>query len=196
MEHNLLFSLIVPVYNVSKYLHQCLDSIINQTYSNIEIILVNDGSSDYSGRICDEYANKDKRIKTIHTENKGVSSARNLGLSIAKGNYIAFIDSDDWIEKDAIEKIEKQIKTYSYDLILYGVSRDTLHGQFPLYTGLVETSYTLKDQMNDILPYLVKNEIINAPFKVYKHDLIKDNNIKFDTNFSLAEDYLFNIDFF
>ena len=91
-------SVIIPVYNVEKYLKRCLDSVINQTYKNLEIILVDDGSTDNSGKICDEYAKNDKRIIVIHKENGGVSVARNIGLDICTGDYVNFIDSDDWID--------------------------------------------------------------------------------------------------
>ncbi len=105
MKSEPLISVIVPVYNVEKYLRDCLDSIVNQTYKNLEIILVNDGSKDSSGAICDEYKNKDKRIQVVHKENGGLSSARNVGLDIAKGEYISFLDSDDYIHKEFIKKL-------------------------------------------------------------------------------------------
>ena len=95
-------SIIVPVYKVEKYLRKCIDSIINQTLKDIEIILVDDGSPDNCGKICDEYAAKDTRIKVIHKENGGLSSARNAGMEVAEGEYIGFVDSDDWIESDLI----------------------------------------------------------------------------------------------
>ncbi len=100
-----LISIIVPVYNVEKYIHQCIDSVINQTYKNIEIILVDDGSPDNCGRICDEYAAKDSRIKVIHKANGGLSDARNHGIEAAKGDWLMFIDSDDWIEPDMAQKL-------------------------------------------------------------------------------------------
>ena len=93
-------SAIVPVYNVEKYIYRCVDSILNQTFSDFELILVDDGSPDNCPQICDEYAKKDSRIKVIHKENGGLSSARNAGLDIASGEWISFIDSDDWIHKD------------------------------------------------------------------------------------------------
>ena len=93
-------SVIVPVYKVEPYLRKCLDSIINQTYRNLQIILVDDGSPDNCGAICDEYASKDSRIEVIHEENGGVSAARNAGLKLAAGDYIGWVDSDDWIEPD------------------------------------------------------------------------------------------------
>ena len=94
-----LISVIVPVYNVENYIAQCIESVIKQTYTKFEIILVNDGSKDNSGKICDEYALKDERIKVIHKENAGVSSARNVGIKQSKGQWITFIDSDDWVEE-------------------------------------------------------------------------------------------------
>ena len=93
-------SVIIPVYNVSQYLHRCVDSVINQTYSDLEIILVDDGSPDDCPIICDEYSKKDARVKVIHKPNGGLSSARNAGLDIATGEYVGFVDSDDWIEED------------------------------------------------------------------------------------------------
>jgi len=110
METNELISVIVPVYNVEPYLKKCIESIINQTYNNLEIILVDDGSFDKSGEICDEYASIDSRIKVIHKENGGLSSARNAGINAASGEYLAFVDSDDWIETDMYELLYKSIK--------------------------------------------------------------------------------------
>ena len=103
MEQDVLISVIVPVYNVEAYLARCVDSILAQTYSNLEIILVDDGTKDSSDRICDAYAEKDARIRVIHKANGGLSSARNAGIDIARGEYIGFVDSDDWIEPDTYE---------------------------------------------------------------------------------------------
>lgn len=105
-----LISIIVPVYKVEKYLENCILSLLNQTYENIEIILIDDGSPDNSGKICDEYAEKDERIKVIHGENAGVSVARNIGIENASGQYLAFIDSDDYVEKTMIERLYTLIK--------------------------------------------------------------------------------------
>ena len=106
-----MVSIIVPVFNVERYIHRCIDSLINQTYQDIEIILVDDGSTDSSGLICDNYKEKDKRINVIHRENGGLTSAVKLGLSVANGEYIAFVDSDDWVELNYIETMyEAMIK--------------------------------------------------------------------------------------
>lgn len=101
--NNPLVSVVVPVYNVASYLEQCLDSVVNQTYKNLEIILVDDGSTDGSGAICDRYAEKDSRIQVIHKENGGLSSARNVGLERITGEWALFVDSDDWIELNTLE---------------------------------------------------------------------------------------------
>lgn len=105
-----MISVVVPVYNVEAYLEECLDSILVQTYHDIEIILVDDGSSDRSGQICDEYASKDNRIKVIHKENGGLSSARNFGIDNSTGEYIAFVDSDDWIDNYMFESMLHEIE--------------------------------------------------------------------------------------
>ena len=105
-----LISVVVPIYNVENYIKKCVDSILSQTYKNLEIILVDDGSPDNCPQICDEYAQKDNRIKVIHKENGGLSDARNAGIDISKGKFITFIDSDDYIEKDYVEVLYNSIK--------------------------------------------------------------------------------------
>ena len=111
-----LISIIIPVYKVEKYLEKCIQSLINQTYENLQIILVDDGSPDNCGKICDEYAKKDHRIEVIHKSNGGLSDARNKGLEIAKGEYIGFIDSDDYIESDMYEVLYNLLKQYNADV--------------------------------------------------------------------------------
>ena len=111
-----LLSVVVPVYNVEKYLDRCIKSIINQTYKNLEIILVDDGSVDASGKICDKYAEKDKRIKVIHKENEGLSEARNTGIKLSKGDYITFVDSDDYIDERMYEILINDLEKYDVDI--------------------------------------------------------------------------------
>lgn len=115
---NPLISIIVPVYNVESYLQRCLDSIISQTYSNLEIILVDDGSPDKCPQICDKYATGDNRIVVIHKENGGLSDARNVGLNICKGEYISFIDSDDWVSLEYINELYTSIKETNADIAI------------------------------------------------------------------------------
>ena len=117
MSNNELISVIVPIYKVEDYLRKCVNSIINQTYKNLEIILVDDGSPDNCPKICDEYARQDSRIKVIHKENGGLSDARNAGMEIATGEYISFIDSDDYISDDFIETLYTTMKTENSDIV-------------------------------------------------------------------------------
>lgn len=113
---NDMISIVVPIYNVEKYLPQCVNSLLNQTYKNLEIILVDDGSLDKSGEICDEFSKNDNRIIVIHKENNGLSSARNAGLEIAKGDYIGFVDSDDWLDETMYETLLKLITDNDSDI--------------------------------------------------------------------------------
>lgn len=116
---NPLISVVVPIYNVEKYLRKCIDSILSQSYANLEIILVDDGSPDNSGEICDEYANRDHRIKVIHKENGGLSSARNAGLDVCTGEYISFIDSDDFVSPYFIQALYSAAEKYDADVTTY-----------------------------------------------------------------------------
>lgn len=112
-----MISVIIPVYNVEQYIHKCLNSVLCQTYSNLEIILVDDGSSDNCPKICDNYAEKDVRVKVIHQKNAGISVARNVALEICKGEYIAFVDSDDWLEPTAYEDMMKMMKESDLNVV-------------------------------------------------------------------------------
>ena len=117
INHGVLISVVIPVYNVEKYLPQCLDSVISQSYKNMEILVVDDGSTDKSGLICDEYAERDKRIAVFHTANHGLSAARNYALDRATGDYIAFLDSDDWLEADAYSILLKEAMRTGADIV-------------------------------------------------------------------------------
>lgn len=116
-----LLSVIVPVYKVEPYLHRCVDSIRNQTYKNLQIILVDDGSPDNCGKICDEYAELDARIIVVHQKNRGLSGARNTGLRYAKGDYVAFVDSDDWIDSSMYETLVDMIEKNDLDMARCGI---------------------------------------------------------------------------
>lgn len=146
-----LISIIVPVYKVEKYLEKCIDSIINQTYKNIEIILVDDGSPDNCGKICDEYSKKDERIKVIHKENGGLSAARNDGFNISKGEYITFVDSDDYISHSFCEKMLSAIIDNDAEIAISdvnkfveteGVKEEAIIPELKVY-GPEETIYNL-----------------------------------------------------
>ncbi len=181
-------SVIIPVYNTEKYLHECISSVINQTYNNLEIILINDGSQDFSGAICDDYAKQDSRIKVIHKENGGVSSARNEGLKLASGDYIAYLDSDDSIEPNMYEILlraaqEKDIDIIGCDYINVNNNRSFVPN------NNIETNWY---EENDVLEVFFKNTILSASIgnKLYKRNIVK--SLCFDIRFSMAEDILYN----
>ena len=119
---NCTISIIVPVYNAEKYLHRCVDSILAQTFTDFELLLINDGSKDNSGKICDEYAAKDPRVRVFHKENGGVSSARNMGLDNAKGEWVTFVDSDDWLVHNIYEKMLHKLVEENADLCLCDIN--------------------------------------------------------------------------
>lgn len=125
-------SVIIPIYNVENYLKRCIDSVINQTYKNLEIILVDDGSKDNCGKICDEYAKVDSRIQVIHKINGGLSDARNAGLKVATGDYIYYIDSDDYIDNDMLEIMKKNLEKYNADISICGIYKECENGNYTL----------------------------------------------------------------
>lgn len=192
----LSFSIIIPVFNVEDYLRECLDSIIEQTYKGFEVILVNDGSTDRSGIICDEYAEKYSSFLVIHNFNQGVSAARNLGIDKATGDYIMFVDSDDWLEKEALEKIHKILIEYRYDILMYGLIKDSPFGSRIILEQRTSEKYLSNGEVTNKIPALIKNESINSAIKVYKGSTLKDNHIRFNTTIEIAEDHLFNIQCF
>lgn len=208
-----LISIIVPVYNVEKYIHKCVDSIISQTYTNLQIILVDDGSTDHCGEICDQYAAKDNRITVIHNKNNGVSSARNCGLSHVKGEYVLFIDSDDWIETVFVQKICEFIdNNQKADIFLFDYyeykSEDKRrqyfnYDNFQLFrkeeTDETRTIRFLQTSMLSKSMASMYNSTysIGVPWgKAYRTEIIKNNNINFDTSLVLNEDVIFNIEVF
>lgn len=175
----LKISVIVPVFNVEKYLCKCIDSIINQTYSNLEIILVDDGSTDNCGVICDDYSLKDDRIKTIHKSNGGLSDARNAGLDAAAGDYVSFIDSDDYIHKRFYEILINLIVKYNGDIAqceylnIYEEDAD----KFIDDKFYIDEKITVLDNNNEALNNLFNENYINTVVvwnKLYKKDLFKD----------------------
>lgn len=173
-----LISVIVPIYKVEDYLEQCIDSIVNQTYKNLEIILVDDGSPDRCPQICDEYAAKDNRIKVIHQENGGLSAARNAGLDIATGEYIAFVDSDDWVEKEMYEHLMSLTLKYTVDVATCAVN--SVVGTKNTKCKPVEQTenvYKSNDLFDKLFKdaYNVKSEVWN---KVYSRQIIGDLRFK------------------
>lgn len=195
---NKLISIIMPVYNAEKYLNRSIESIMNQTYNNIEIILVNDGSTDNSLEICTNYQEKDNRIKLINQENKGVSFARNKGIDESTGDYIMFIDSDDYIEKNMIEDMVEKIIEDDIDLIISGIKMNYIKNgqviQEEKYQ-LKDKMYTIEEMLNDILIDIDLICICGPCCKLYKTEIIKNNRIKFTNEFTMGEDTWYNLDY-
>ena len=196
------FSVIVPVYNVEHYLRRCLDSIVNQTFDDYEVVLVDDGSTDASGSICDEYRKKYNSIKVIHQENKGQSGARNTGLDKALGDWIVFVDSDDWIEKEMLQELDRQICKYPSDLYSFNVRKifdGTISTENIIYTAEHSNIFFFSEEgkfdfyFNSFMQYKVGWEVC---FHIYRRDLIEYHGLQFgSTQAIFAEDYLFTFQY-
>ncbi len=184
-----LITVIVPVYNVEQYVARCIDSISNQTYKNLEIILVDDGSKDSSGIICEDYAKKDSRIKVIHTKNGGVSNARNAGLDIATGDFIAFVDSDDYILANMYETMLQELLNNEADIAICQIINT--FGECPeIANGYNSINLTKNDLLERF--YVTKKNFVTdySPCnKLYKKGII--NNVRFESG-RIYEDILFN----
>ena len=174
---NKTISVIIPVYKVEEYLPKCLDSVINQTYKNIEIILVNDGSPDKSGVICDMYAGMDNRITVIHKQNEGVAKARNDALDIAKGDYIGFVDSDDWIEPDMFEFLMNNLIKYDADISMCG---ETVYENGKIISSKSNGSVSILDQ-DGAKKLTVKGGSMGLIWnKIYKKSILE--NVRFSSH--------------
>lgn len=183
-----MVSIIIPVYNVETYLPKCINSVLAQTYKDWELILIDDGSKDMSGFICDDYAKNDERIIVVHQDNKGVSYARNRGLSVATGQFVCFIDSDDWIDPNFLENFS--FSKYHVDLYISGALYDT-YGKVFSYKKYKEAYCTTLDEISStfIHQHLVNN---GYPWgKLFRRELIQKYNLKFDTHLTIHEDHIF-----
>ena len=195
--NNELISIIVPIYNTEKYLHECLDSIINQTYANFEVLLVNDGSTDSSGIICQEYVERDSRFRYFEKDNGGVASARNLGLEHSEGTYITFIDSDDWVEQNYLDVLYTALKENDTDVAISTYKRFAQDGVFYLRSYSREDDEFLnlgtrsRDSFLEILPRLgeLDHSFYSISSKLIKRKII--GNLLFDEQVSYAEDLNF-----
>ena len=198
-------SVVIPVYNVEEYLRRCVDSVIGQTHKSLEIILVDDGSPDCCPSICDQYAEHDKRVRVIHKTNGGLASARNAGMEIATGRYLFFVDSDDWLDSDGLEKLYKLAEEYNVDFVRYRSMRENWPGLPPHYPTIVEKEremrggyYSKADIIEEIYPRLFATSsltlgpIVGAWGSLYKMSLLKENSIQFHEDIKYSEDVLFS----
>ena len=194
---NNLVSVIVPVYNSSQFIHKCIQSILNQTYRNIELILVDDGSIDDSGHICDEYANSDDRVKVIHKSNGGLVSARKAGITDSKGEYILYIDGDDWIESGLIKSYLDTIIKCDADMVVSSHIVN-LEGRADEFKNTLPIGYYDKDRLiKEVYP----NMIYTGKFsqfgifsyswgKLYKRHIVLENQLRIREDITIGEDAL------
>lgn len=197
-------SVVVPVYNTERYLGYSINSILSQTYTEIEVILINDGSTDNSLKICNNYAHIDPRVKVVDIKNGGVGHARNIGIENASGYYLQFVDSDDVIAPDMIETFVHAIELYSKDIVFCGMKIVTLEDNNPedikecTSEGIGRECVLDRDVFFENMACLLwKTAMLEGPCnRLYKMDIVKKNQLKFPEDISLGEDFLFNMDYY
>lgn len=194
------FSVIIPCYNVEKQIEKCIDSILNQSFRDYEIILIDDESSDKTGEICDKYRDENRDIIVVHQQNTGLSGARNTGLKIAKGNYIYFLDSDDYIDSNLLEIVYEQIHNESPDCVIFGYRRilDNNIYRISINEKAIYITDTFKKKKNFLLKKYLLGKITTSVWsKIYSNKIIQENNISFvDTKLIMSEDLLFDCCYF
>lgn len=187
-----LVSIIVPVYNAEKHLRRCVESILQQTYTNFELLLIDDGSTDSSGQICDEYAVSDSRVRVFHKPNGGVSSARNYGLLRNRGGYLTFVDSDDWIDKCHIQNFMDNAD--GYDWVMQGLKNVDDLGQIVKDVRLENTVCAVeKDKVDRTLVDVPAFGWVSN--KLFKASIVNQNALRFITTSSINEDRVFNLEY-
>ena len=189
-----MISIIIPVYNAESYLDKCIESVITQTYTDWECILINDGSKDNSASICDSWVKKDSRISVIHQPNKGVSAARNRGIKESKGEFIVFIDSDDWVEPNYLSDMLNAILKYNSDLVITGQIHHKPKRNITIFKPQEILFFELtKNSTSDFIKNI---GFFYGPYsKIFKANIIKNNNIRFPIDLSLGEDLSFNFQY-
>ena len=206
MNNDILVSIIIPVYNAEMYLKECLESIINQTLKDFEIIIIDDGSKDNSKLIAKEYIGLDSRVRYIYQENKGVSEARNRGISESRGKYVTFVDADDWIESDMYETMCNQLENNNSDMVMCNFIKEYEDKSKNEVEDFPFEGIKVFDNNDLIVSNLIKNMIGTKSLNsksimasvwrmVFKRDFIEKNNIKFDKNIIIGEDMIFCIDY-
>jgi glycosyltransferase involved in cell wall biosynthesis len=188
-------SIIVPIYNVEKYLEKCISSLLDQSFTDFELILVNDGSPDNCGKICDDFKEKDSRIKVIHLENGGVCRARNKGMELATGDFYVFVDSDDWVEKDFMKDFVDHIED-DETLIIQDCNRDNDEKSETHFFGFQNKSFVLKEDFGKLFHENAHYVPGGYPWnKLYSAKIIKENNLQFDPAIKLADDEKWNFEY-
>ena len=194
---NPLISVIVPVYNVEKYLNRCIDSILNQTFKQIEIILVNDGSTDNSPTICDEYCERYENIIVIHKENNRVAAARNDGIKIATGKYISLVDSDDWIEPNMLEEMYNKAEEFQTDITMCDFKKAGIESEYTVSQPIREGYYDRNMIETELFPCLIMFENIEFPPTIsnwtclFRREFLIENDLFYDEDVHYCEDSIF-----
>lgn len=188
-------SIIVPIYNSDRYLEACIESILSQTFTSFELILINDGSTDNSGNICNRYSRCDDRVIAIHKENGGVSSARNKGIDCASGRYVCFIDADDTVECDFLDQLSRISTEGDYDFITGGFKVILRRDQKELRRACPEFSGNIIEFLQNIQAFVQCTNLQSAWGKLYKLDILRNFNICFNSAYSFGEDTLFVYDY-
>ena len=188
-------SIIVPIYNAQEYLKRCVDSILSQDYRDFELLLMDDGSKDASGEICDAYAQQDGRVRVVHKENTGVSDTRNQALELARGTFLQFLDSDDWIVPEATRLLVRSMEEYNCDMVISDFYR--VSGERLAQKGDIEEDKVMSRQ--EFASYMIENP---ADFyygvlwnKMYRRSIIEEYHIRMDTSISWCEDFMFNLEY-
>lgn len=186
-------SIIVPVYKAESYLNKCIDSILSQSFQDFELLLIDDGSPDESGNICNKYAQNDSRIRVFHKENGGVSSARNVGLDHVKGTWITFVDSDDYVKGNYFNIVNG---ASHYDLLISGYEQEYDNGKEKTIIN-IEGQANLKEEVVTYLNSNIREELFRAPWsKFFKAEIIQKYHIRFDLRIGFGEDTLFNFTYY
>lgn len=194
--NDIKISIILPVYNSEKIISRTIESIIKQTYNTIELIIINDGSTDNSGKVCEEYSRKYDKIKYIDIENNGVSNARNTGIKNATGDYIMFIDSDDEYYTNTVEKVVSKLDNDNLELVVFGYDRIHIDTNKIKQMRTKEIEIKKGKNKNIFIEKLQKQCLFNQIWnKAFKRDILLKANIEFDTGISSGEDYKFNIQY-
>lgn len=182
-----MISIVIPIYNASQYLHRCINCILKQTYGDFEMLLIDDGSTDDSSKICDYYTRIDNRVRVIHQENKGVSVSRNRGIKEARGEYISFVDADDYVDKDYLTSFAEEIREGKSDLCIQGYNSTGI--------GNCSIPYSHEIGWNDICTKAValnEHHLLGYVWnKLFRKDIIRSNHIQFNASVSLREDFVF-----
>lgn len=196
---NPVFSLIIPVYNTELEIERCMNSILNQTYNNFELLCIDDGSTDHSLSICRQFAQNDRRIQVFSQSNAGVSAARNLGLKHANGDYTLFIDSDDWIEQRTLLLINEKLDKYKPDILVFGICKDFYEKDALVKSEIKscgELRFFVNEQIDENWRYMLNTlDMESSCNKVFKRSVVEKHQIRFDEQMIVFEDFNFVLDY-